>query len=174
MKINSFQIRDCAHWAAGRFFFWFWFFHWVCWLQEEHRASPDISNNVFYVTEQNEKSPLRAKLCWKSEWLNLNIFHFTHPAASRHSALFMSRTKLYDTDYQQCVGVCVYGLTVPDCGNTVCVRFQGFCSDLLHIRRLLLICNNGFRAAERRLLMFVCVSAWEDLTDTVISVLACR
>lgn len=72
-----------------------------------------------------------------------------------------------------CVCVCVFGLTVSDCGNTVCVRFQGFCSDLLHIHRLLSICNNGFQAAERRLLMFISVSMWEDLTQTLISDL-CR
>lgn len=52
-------------------------------------------------------NPLRVKLCWKSEWLNLNIFHFMHPAASRQGALLMSWTLLYDTDYQQLLSVCV-------------------------------------------------------------------
>lgn len=75
----------------------------------------------YYVTDQNEKSPLRIRLCCISEWLNLNIFHFTHPAASRHSALFMNRTLLYDTDYQQllcvvCVCVCVHVLQFQTVG----------------------------------------------------------
>ncbi len=169
--ISGFVYTQCL--LEGAIHCWFWSFRGV----EKSRISPDFSCNVFYVTEQTEKSPLRDRLYWKSEWLNLNIFHFTHPAASRHSALFMRLILLYDTDYQQLLCVCmcvrVFCLTVSDCGNTVCVRFQGFCSDLLHIQRLLSISNNGFQAAERRLLMFVCVSAWGDLTETVISVLSC-
>lgn len=63
------------------------------------------------------------------------------------------------------------GLTVSDYGNTAYVRFRGLHSGLLHIHRLLSICNNGFLAAERRRLMIVCVSVWEDLKETVISAL---
>lgn len=63
--------------------------------------------NVFNVAEQQRRVHLGVKLCWKSEWLCLNIFHFTHPTSGRLSALFMSQTLFHDTDYQQLLLVCV-------------------------------------------------------------------
>lgn len=75
---------------------------------------------------------------------NLNdepkYFPFYAPCCKQtQCALLISRTGLYDTDYQQLLSVCVC-VTLLDGGNTVCVCFQGFSSVLtsLHIYRLLI------------------------------------
>lgn len=125
--------------------------------------------NVFNVAEQQRRVHLGVKLCWKSEWLYLNIFHFTHPTSGRLCIIYEPDPVSWHRLPAVTARVCV---CVSDCGNTGCVCFQGFSCGLLHIHRLLLIRNNGFEAAGRRLLMFVCVSAWEDLTGQVISVLS--
>lgn len=114
-----------------------------------------------YVAQQNEiREPTVRKL-----WMKKYKYFPFHASCCMQTQCIINELDSTLWHRLTAATVCLLGLTVSECENTAHVRFQGFCSYNLLIHRLLSICNNGFQAAEKRLVMFVCVSAWEDLTD---------